>query len=420
MNDLLWKTMVEQGEQARKAARFLATASTSLKNEALISMADALEDQQAEIMQANQQDLQAGRENGLSDALLDRLALDEKRIHDMAQGVREIAALPDPVGEVIEMQRRPNGLDVGRIRTPMGVVGIIYESRPNVTADAAALCLKAGNAILLRGGEEALYSNRMIARIISTAASRAGIPEGAIQLIDSDSREAAVYLMKMNDYLDVLIPRGGKGLKQAVQENATVPYIMTGMGNCHVYIDEDADYEKAVPIVYNAKVQRPSVCNAAETLLIHQQAADEMLPGILDKLKEAQVEIRGCERTCKIYPDAIPVSEKDWETEYLDLIIAVRVVDSLEEALDHINTYGTGHSEAIVSESYAHVRRFMAGIDAAAVYANASTRFTDGNVFGFGAEMGISTQKLHARGPMGLRELTTTKFIIYGDGQIRS
>lgn len=420
MNDLLWKTMVEQGEQARKAARFLATASTSLKNEALISMADALEDQQAEIMQANQQDLQAGRENGLSDALLDRLALDEKRIHDMAQGVREIAALPDPVGEVIEMQRRPNGLDVGRIRTPMGVVGIIYESRPNVTADAAALCLKAGNAILLRGGEEALYSNRMIARIISTAASRAGIPEGAIQLIDSDSREAAVYLMKMNDYLDVLIPRGGKGLKQAVQENATVPYIMTGMGNCHIYIDEEADYEKAVPIVYNAKVQRPSVCNAAETLLIHQQVADEMLPGILNKLKEARVEIRGCERTCKIYPDAIPVSEKDWETEYLDLIIAVRVVDSLEEALDHINTYGTGHSEAIVSESYGHVRRFMAGVDAAAVYANASTRFTDGNVFGFGAEMGISTQKLHARGPMGLRELTTTKFIIYGDGQIRS
>ncbi len=288
MNDLLWKTMVEQGEQARKAARFLATASASLKNEALISMADALEDQQAEIMQANQQDLQAGRENGLSDALLDRLALDEKRIHDMAQGVREIAALPDPVGEVIEMQRRPNGLDVGRIRTPMGVVGIIYESRPNVTADAAALCLKAGNAILLRGGEEALYSNRMIARIISTAASRAGIPEGAIQLIDSDSREAAVYLMKMNDYLDVLIPRGGKGLKQAVQENATVPYIMTGMGNCHIYIDEEADYEKAVPIVYNAKVQRPSVCNAAETLLIHQQVADEMLPGILNKLKEAR------------------------------------------------------------------------------------------------------------------------------------
>ncbi|HHW62115.1 MAG TPA: glutamate-5-semialdehyde dehydrogenase [Syntrophomonadaceae bacterium] len=420
MNDLLWKTMVEQGEQARKAARFLATASTSLKNEALISMADALEDQQAEIMQANQQDLQAGRENGLSDALLDRLALDEKRIHDMAQGVREIAALPDPVGEVIEMQRRPNGLDVGRIRTPMGVVGIIYESRPNVTADAAALCLKAGNAILLRGGEEALYSNRMIARIISTAASRAGIPEGAIQLIDSDSREAAVYLMKMNDYLDVLIPRGGKGLKQAVQENATVPYIMTGMGNCHIYIDEEADYEKAVPIVYNAKVQRPSVCNAAETLLIHQQVADEMLPGILNKLKEARVEIRGCERTCKIYPDAIPARVEDWETEYLDLIIAVRVVDSLEEALDHINTYGTGHSEAIVSESYGHVRRFMAGVDAAAVYANASTRFTDGNVFGFGAEMGISTQKLHARGPMGLRELTTTKFIIYGDGQIRS
>lgn len=420
MSDSIQAVLIEQGKRAKKAARFLATASTTVKNDALCAMADALESRKTEIMQANQKDLEAGKAMGLSAALLDRLALNEERIHGMAEGLREIAALPDPIGEVIEMIRRPNGLDVGRIRTPMGVVGIIYESRPNVTADAAALCLKAGNAILLRGGEEAIHSNRMIAQVIAEAAAKTGIPEGAIQLVDSTSRESSVQLMKLNDYLDVLIPRGGKGLKKAVQENATVPYIMTGMGNCHVYIDEYADYEKALPIVYNAKVQRPSVCNAIETLLIHEAVAEQMLPGILNKLKEGGVEIRACERARRIYPDALEATAEDWGTEYLDLVIAVRVVDSLDEAMDHINTYGTGHSEAIVSENYGHVRRFMAGVDAAAVYANASTRFTDGNVFGFGAEMGISTQKLHARGPMGLRELTTTKFIIYGDGQIRS
>lgn len=411
--------LIEQGKKARRAARFLATASTNQKNEALYKMADQLEKQAQEIIAANEVDLRAGEKQGLTKALLERLTLNESRIHDMAQGLREIAALPDPIGEVLEMTRRPNGLDIGRIRTPLGVVGIIYESRPNVTADAAGLCLKSGNAIILRGGEEALNSNRIIAQIISAAATQAGIVEGAIQLVDSEDRDAAVLMMKMHDYLDVLIPRGGKGLKKAVLDNATVPIIMTGMGNCHVYVDEYGDYEKALPIVINAKVQRPSVCNAAETLLVHQAVAQAYLPGIIKALQEAGVEIRGCEKTCQIVPGLIEASAEDWSEEYLDLVLAVKIVDSLAEAIDHITQYGTGHSEAIISDNYNAVRSFMAGVDAAAVYANASTRFTDGNVFGFGAEMGISTQKLHARGPMGLRELTTSKFIIYGDGQIR-
>ncbi len=419
MNSRLQGVLLEQGRRARIAARFLATASTNLKNEALLAMADALEERSEDIVAANRTDLDQGRQQGLSSALLERLMLNEGRIHDMAEGLREIAALPDPVGEVLGMTRRPNGLEVGKVRTPLGVVGIIYESRPNVTADAAGLCLKAGNAILLRGGEEALNSNRVIAGVISAAATRAGIPDGAIQLVDSAEREAAVFMMKMNEHLDVLIPRGGKGLKNVVMENATVPYIMTGMGNCHVYIDQDADLDKAAPIVFNAKVQRPSVCNAAETLLVHRDVAQAFLPGMITKLAEAGVEIRGCERTRSMVDNLKAASEEDWATEFLDLILAVKVVDDLEEAIEHINRYGTGHSEAIVSENYTHVRRFMAAVDAAAVYANASTRFTDGNVFGFGAEMGISTQKLHARGPMGLQELTTTKFIIYGDGQIR-
>ncbi|HZK86698.1 MAG TPA: glutamate-5-semialdehyde dehydrogenase [Syntrophomonas sp.] len=419
MNREMETILLEQGRRAKQAARFLATASTDIKNSALLNMAQSIEARSAEIMAANQLDLERGKQQGLTAALLDRLALNETRIQDMAQGLREIATLPDPVGEMLEMHRRPNGLDIGRIRTPLGVIGIIYESRPNVTADAAGLCLKSGNAIILRGGEEALNSNRIIARIISEAAIGCGIPEGAIQLVDSEDRDAVVFLMKMYDYLDVLIPRGGKGLKKVVLDNATVPVIMTGMGNCHVYIDEYGDYDKALPIVYNAKVQRPSVCNAAETLLVHQAVAEQYLPGIIAKLQEAGVEIRGCERTRQIVPGLVEATVKDWETEYLDLIMAVKVVDSLDEAINHINQYGTGHSEAIISDNYNAVRSFMARVDAAAVYANASTRFTDGNVFGFGAEMGISTQKLHARGPMGLRELTTTKFVIYGDGQVR-
>lgn len=419
MDETLKKTMVEQGRMARQAARFLATASTTLKNDALLAMAKALENETPAILDANRLDLELGRQQGLTSALLERLALNESRVKDMAQGLREIAALTDPVGEVLGMWRRPNGLEIGRVRTPMGVVGIIYESRPNVTADAAGLCIKSGNAIILRGGEEALNSNRVIARAISGAAEAAGLPKGAIALIDSDDKEAAVFLMQMNDFVDVLIPRGGPGLKKAVMQNATVPYIMTGMGNCHVYVDRFADLAKASPIVFNAKVQRPSVCNAAETLLVHEEVAAAFLPGMLADLMEAGVEIRGCERTRSIVPDINSATEQDWDQEYLDLILAVKVVDSLEEAIDHINTHGTGHSEAIVSENYSNVRRFLAAVDAAAVYANASTRFTDGGVFGFGAEMGISTQKLHARGPMGLTELTTIKFIVYGDGQIR-
>ncbi|HCF49825.1 MAG TPA: glutamate-5-semialdehyde dehydrogenase [Syntrophomonas sp.] len=419
MDENLRNILLEQGKRAKKASRLLATASTTVKNRALYAMADALEANKEEIIAANAADLQNGRNIGLTSALLERLSLDEKRVADMAQGLREIAALPDPVGEVLGMTRRPNGLEVGRVRTPIGVIGIIYESRPNVTADAAGLCLKSGNAILLRGGEEALNSNREIARVISEAAYSQGIPEGAIELVDSDDREAAVFMMKMHDTIDVLIPRGGKGLKQAVTENASVPVIMTGMGNCHVYVDEYADIEKALPIVFNAKVQRPSVCNAAETLLVHSKIAPVFLPLILPKLQKAGVEIRACERARDIVYGLKAATEADWSEEYLDLILAVKLVDDVEEAISHINTYGTGHSEAIVSENYGHVRRFMSAVDAAAVYANASTRFTDGNVFGFGAEMGISTQKLHARGPMGLTELTTIKFIVYGDGQIR-
>ncbi len=415
-----WQQILSnQGQIARKAARALAITPTTIKNNALLAMADALENNSDEILQANNLDLQQGEKNGLTKALLERLSLNPARIKDMADGIREIAALPDPIGEVISISKRPNGLEVGRVRTPIGVIGIIYESRPNVTADAAALCIKAGNAVILRGGEEALNSNRLIAATIADAAVKAGLAEGAIQLVDSEDREAAVYLMKMHDYLDVLIPRGGKGLKAAVMENATVPIIMTGMGNCHVYIDQYADLKKAAPIVMNAKVQRPSVCNAAEKLLVHEAVAEKFLPDMIKELRAAGVSVRGCERTSKIIPDVIPAVDADWDEEYLDLILAVKIVHNLDEAIDHINNHGTGHSEAIISESYTNVRQFMSAVDAAAVYANASTRFTDGNVFGFGAEIGISTQKLHARGPMGLPELTTTKFIIYGDGQIR-
>ncbi|QGU00030.1 Gamma-glutamyl phosphate reductase [Candidatus Syntrophocurvum alkaliphilum] len=411
--------LIEQGKKAKSASRNLATMSTNQKNNALLYMADKLEEKSEAIIVANEKDLKAGKEMGLTSALLDRLALNEQRIKDMADGLREIVALPDPVGEVIGITRRPNGLEVGRVRVPIGVIGIIYESRPNVTADAAGLCLKAGNAIILRGGEEALNSNRIITQIISDAALESGIPEGAIQLIDSLDREAAVLLMKMHEYVDVLIPRGGIGLKKAVLENAKVPIIMTGMGNCHVYADEYANIEKARNIAYNAKVQRPSVCNAAEKLLVHEKIAQEYLPTIVNDLRKANVTLKGCNLTQKIVSDVMPTTEDDWHEEYLELTIAIKVVKSLNEAINHINTYGTGHSEAIVSENYSNVRTFMAGVDAAAVFANASTRFTDGNIFGFGAEMGISTQKLHARGPMGLQELTTNKFIIYGDGHVR-
>lgn len=411
--------LLEQGKKAREAARFLSTVSASQKNDALVAMARALREGREEILAANAIDMENGEKQGLTAALLDRLLLSEARIEDMAAGVESVAALPDPVGEITRMWRRPNGLEIGRMRVPLGVVGIIYESRPNVTADAASLCLKTGNAIILRGGEEAINSNRAIARLISTAAQSCGIPEGAIQFVDSEDRADAIQLMKMHEYLDVLIPRGGKGLKAVVQENASVPVIMTGMGNCHTYVDEFADLEMAVRITVNAKTQRPSVCNATETLLVHEKVAADFLPVVAEELIQRGVELRGCKKARQILPHIKPATEEDWETEYLDLILAIRVVGSLEEAMQHIHRYGTMHTESIITSNYDNARRFLAGVDAAAVFVNASTRFTDGFEFGFGAEMGISTQKLHARGPMGLEELTTTKFIIFGSGQIR-
>ncbi|NLJ71537.1 MAG: glutamate-5-semialdehyde dehydrogenase [Syntrophomonadaceae bacterium] len=419
MSNALYDYLIGLGKNAKLAARFLSTLSTATKNKALLAMADSLEENSAEIIAANKLDLDNGEKVGLSKTLLERLTLNAARVKGMADGLREIAALPDPVGEVLGMTKRPSGIEVGRVRTPIGVVGIIYESRPNVTADAAGLCLKSGNAILLRGGEEALNSNRIIAKTISEAAIKNGIPAGTIQLVDNDERESAEIMMRMTDYLDILIPRGGKGLIKAVQNQASVPVVLTGMGNCHVYVDGAANLEKAGNITINAKVQRPSVCNAAETLLVHSAIAEAFLPDIVKELRENGVEVRGCQQTKAIIPEIIAASEEDWDEEYLALIIAIKVVNSLDEAIVHINQHGTGHSEAIITEDYTNARTFLAAVDAAAVYANASTRFTDGNEFGFGAEMGISTQKLHARGPMGLTELTTTKFIIYGDGQVR-
>lgn len=408
-----------KGRRAREAARILAGLGTSKKNEALLAMARALEEEQETILAANALDMAAGEEKGLSRALLDRLLLNEKRIRDMASGLRELAALPDPVGEVTSMWTRPNGLQIGRVRVPLGVIGIIYEARPNVTVDAAGLCLKTGNAVILRGGSEAFHSNQALTGVISRAATAAGAPEGAIQLIETTDREAVSLLLRANDYLDVLIPRGGAGLIRTVVENASVPVIETGVGNCHVYVDAEADLDMAQRIVINAKTQRPGVCNAMETLLVHEKVADSFLPSLAAALKEKGVTIRGCERTRAIIPWAEVATETDWATEYLDLILAIRVVSSLDSALEHIHRYGTKHSEAIVTTNYQTAREFLARVDAAAVYVNASTRFTDGYEFGFGAEIGISTQKLHARGPMGPEQLTTFKYIVFGSGQIR-
>jgi len=404
-----------KGKQAKEAAGVLATLSTQTKNRALLSMASALEECQEQILAANAADLQAARDRGTPDHLLDRLMLSEKRIRSMAEGLREVAALPDPVGEIIEGWRRPNGLSIEKVRVPLGVIGIIYEARPNVTVDAAGLCLKAGNATILRGGSEAIGSNLALTRIISEAACETGVPEGAIQLVETTDREAAVALMKMNRYLDVLIPRGGAGLIQTVVQTATVPVIETGVGNCHTFVDESADLRMAEEIAFNAKVQRCSVCNAMETLLVHESIAREFLPGMIARYRQAGVEIRGCPKTHAILPDVKEATEEDWYTEYLALILAVKVVRDVEEAIAHINHYGSKHSESIVTASYPNARRFVEAVDAAAVYVNASTRFTDGYEFGLWAEIGISTQKLHARGPMGLRELTSTKYVITGE-----
>jgi glutamate-5-semialdehyde dehydrogenase len=416
---MLKKQMQDIGELAKSASYQLSVVSTEVKNQALQAMARALQERTEMILEANKQDMDAGRAKGLSDALLDRLLLTPERINSMAEGLQALVGLPDPVGEISKVSVRPNGLRVGKMRMPLGVIGIIYEARPNVTVDAAGLCLKSGNAVILRGGSEALNSNLALSNVISAAAVSAGIPEGAIQLISTTDREAASILMTMNDYIDVLIPRGGRGLINAVIAQATVPVLQTGTGNCHTYVEEDADLDTALKIVVNAKTQRPGVCNAMESLLVNAKVADEFLPSVVDALQEKGVEVRGCSRTVAICSDCVPAVEDDWGTEYLDLILAVKVVEDLEEAIAHINSYGSKHSEAIITNSYQKATQFIQRVDGAAVFVNASTRFTDGNQFGLGAEIGISTQKLHARGPMGLEELTSMKFIVFGDGQIR-
>ncbi len=409
----------EMGAKAKAASRMLSVAGEK-KNVALKAIAKALKDHSEKIIEANKIDLENGKNNQLSASLLDRLMLDNARIEGIADGVLEVAALPDPIGTVISGSQRPNGLRISKVRVPIGVIGIIFEARPNVTADAAVLCLKSGNAVILRGGKEAIHSNQCITRIMQDAIESTGLDRNSVQLIEDTTRQSSVELMGLTEYLDVLIPRGGKGLIRAVVENAKVPVIETGAGNCHVYVDESADIEMAANIIYNAKTSRPSVCNAIETILVHENIAKKALPVIKARLDEKNVQLRGCEKTREILGDSVvPADESDWETEYGDYILAVKVVGSIDEATAHIARYSTGHSECIVTNNYNNANQFKAVVDSAAVYVNASTRFTDGGMFGLGAEIGISTQKLHARGPMGLNELTSMKFIIEGEGQIR-
>lgn len=411
--------MEQMGKKAKEAAAILAVAGQK-KNGALQAIAQGLLNNTDEILEANQKDLENGKNAGLTASLLDRLALSRERIASMAEGVRQVAAMPDPIGTVLSGGTQPNGLEITKVRVPLGVIGIIFEARPNVTSDAAALCLKAGNAVILRGGKEAIHSNMAIAGIMREAVAQAGLPRDSVQLVEDTSRQSSVELMELTEYLDVLIPRGGAGLIKAVVEKSKVPVIETGVGNCHVYIDSDADLEMAASIVYNAKTSRPSVCNAIETILVHEAVAKEFLPLVKRRLDEKQVELHGDEKTREILGDCvIPAAEEDWAREYLDYRLAVRVVPSMEEALRHIAAYSSGHSECIVTQNYQKSREFTSRVDAAAVYVNASTRFTDGGEFGLGAEIGISTQKLHARGPMGLNELTSMKFIVLGSGQIR-
>ncbi|MCC5893944.1 MAG: glutamate-5-semialdehyde dehydrogenase [Alkalibacterium sp.] len=412
-------TLIELGQKAKKAERQLAQASTKEKNTALELMAEGLIESVDTIIEENKKDTQQAKDSGISDSLLDRLTLTSERIEAMAQGLKDIAALPDPIGLVDSMWTNEAGLKIGKQSVPLGVIGIIYEARPNVTSDAAGLCFKSGNVVILRGGKEALHSNKAIVKSLRGALEKSPLPSDAIQLLEDTSRETATKMMQLNRYLDVLIPRGGANLIKAVVENATVPLIETGTGNCHVYIDQTAQLDMAKDIIVNAKTDRPSVCNAAETLLIHKDVAEEFLPVIEQALSEWNVELRADEKAGKILKESVAATEADWEIEFLDYILAVKVVSSLDEALEHINQYSTGHSEAIVTTDYFAGQRFHREVDSAAVYVNASTRFTDGFEFGFGAEIGISTQKLHARGPMGLPELTSSKYIIFGEGQIR-
>ena len=413
------KELEENGKKAKVASYILSQTSSQDKNNALKKAAINLRLHIQDILNANSTDIKNAEENGLKASIIDRLRLTPERISSIAEGLEQIVNLEDPVGEVISMVVRPNGLQIGQRRVPLGVVGMIYEARPNVTVDVFGLCIKTGNSCILRGGKEAFLSNQALVKILRISLVEAGLPEDSVQLVEDTTRESALAMMKLNKYLDILIPRGGAGLIKTVVENSTVPVIETGVGNCHIYVDSHADPDKAVAITYNSKTHRPGVCNAAESLLIHSSVAVKLLPLIGKKLLEKNVEIRGDKTVCKILNYAVPAKEEDWGTEYLDYIISAKVVDTLDDAINHINEYGTKHSEAIVTENYTNAMKFLNRIDAAAVYVNASTRFTDGFEFGFGAEIGISTQKLHARGPMGLKALTSTKYVIYGDGQIR-
>ncbi len=409
----------ELGIKAKKASRIMAKLDQNSKNNALLAVGEALVNSAEKIIAANGIDMDNAVKNGMSEALLDRLKLTKARLEDMALGIRQVVSLEDPVGEVLSMKQRPNGLLIGQKRVPMGVIGIIYESRPNVTVDAFALCFKTGNAVILRGGSDCIYSNIALVNVIKEALVSVGVTSDAVSLIEDTDREVARQFMKMNQYVDLLIPRGGAGLIRTVVENATIPVIETGTGNCHIYIDASADMEKAIPIIKNAKLQRLGVCNACESLVIHKDIADKAIPLIVKMLKENDCEIRGDEESMSISSYIVKATEEDYGTEYLAKIISAKVVLDIDEAIEHINTYSTGHSEAIITEDYANSQKFLNEIDSACVYVNASTRFTDGFMFGFGAEIGISTQKLHARGPMGLLALTSTKYIVYGNGQIR-
>jgi len=409
----------DKAKKAKAASRRLANLSTEIKNNALFKMAAGLEQGAQNLIEENKKDLIAAERKGLSKAMIDRLTLNQDRIRAMAEGLREVAALPDPVGEVTRMWRRPNGMQVGRMRVPIGLIGIIYESRPNVTADSAALCMKSGNGVLLRGGSEAVHSNMAIVEVLSRAGAEAGIPDGAVSFIENPDRACVMEMLKLNGVVDLIIPRGGEGLIRMVSENSTIPVIKHDKGVCHVYVDCKAAPEMASEICFNAKVQRPGTCNAMETMLVHKDLSSSFLPAMLDRFMKAGVEIRGCERTRALVPAVKAVTDRDWDTEYNDLVLNVKVVDGLDDAMEHIAAHGSQHSEAIVTDDYASAMRFQREVDASAVFVNASTRLNDGFEFGLGAEIGISTTRIHARGPMGLEELTSTKFIVFGNGQIR-
>lgn len=412
--------LTEIGKRAKKAAPLLAKLDTNQKNAGLNAAANALLARQDEILSANALDIKAAKENNMNAGLRDRLLLTKERIAGMAEGLQQLVVLEDPIGEVLGMKKRPNGLLIGQRRVPLGVVGIIYEARPNVTADAFGLCFKTGNAVILKGGSDAIHSNKVIVKVLKEALASVCITEDAIQLIEDTDRKTTTAFMRMNEYVDVLIPRGGAGLIKSVVDNSNIPVIETGTGNCHIYVDKEADLAMAIDIIYNAKTQRISVCNSCESIVVHEDVAKQLLAPLKERLDTKQVELRGDDKVLKLLPDITPATEADWGSEYLDYILSIKTVSSVTEAIDHINQYNTGHSDAIITENYTNAQRFLDEVDAAAVYVNASTRFTDGFEFGFGAEIGISTQKLHARGPMGLTALTTTKYIIYGNGQIRS